>query len=146
MATKCTVQSLPDYAYAQLLTDKGIAIVADEPDDLGGNGLGPTPYQLLTWALGTCTAMTLQIYARRKGYPLLEVAVEVQHDRVHVEDTETTDEDPGGLVEQFQRKIVVRGPLTDEQRDDLLRVAGRCPVHKTLMAVPQVLDEIEVVE
>lgn len=146
MATKCTVQSLPDYSYAQLLTDKGIAIVADEPDDLGGNGLGPTPYQLLTWALGTCTAMTLQMYARRKGYPLLEVAVEVQHDRVHVEDTARTDEDPGGLVEQFQRKIVVRGPLTDEQRDDLLRVAGRCPVHKTLAAAPQVLDEIAVVQ
>lgn len=145
MATKCTVQSLPDYAFAQLLTDKGVAIVADEPDDLGGNGLGPTPYQLLTWALGTCTAMTIQMYARRKGYPLQEVAVEVSHDRVHVKDSESTDEDPGGLVEQFQRKIVVRGPLSDEQRDDLLRVAGRCPVHKTLAAAPQVLDEIDVV-
>lgn len=145
MATKCTVQSLPDYAFAQLLTDKGVAIVADEPEDLGGNGLGPTPYQLLTWALGTCTAMTLQMYARRKGYPLQEVAVEVSHDRVHIEDSERTDEDPGGLVEQFQRKIVVRGPLSDEQRDDLLRVAGRCPVHKTLASAPQVLDEIDVV-
>lgn len=145
MATKCTVQSLPDYAFAHLLTDTGVALVADEPEDEGGNGLGPTPYQLLAWALGACTAMTLQMYARRKDYPLHEVAVEVEHDRVHIRDSETTDDDPGGLVDQFQRKIVVRGPLSDEQRDDLLRVAGRCPVHKTLLAVPRVIDEIEVV-
>lgn len=140
------VQSVPDYAHAQLLTAAGRAIVADEPADEGGDDLGPTPYELLLWALGTCTAMTLQIYARRKEYPLEEVAVEVEHDRVHAQDCrDCVDEHPGGLIEVIRRHIVVRGPLSDAQRADLLRVAGRCPVHKTLSARPEIQDSIDVV-
>lgn len=144
--TKVIVQSLADYTHAQLLTTEGKSLVADEPVEENGADLGPTPYQLLTWALGACTAMTIQLYARRKKYPLEEVAVEVDHDRVHAKDcVECAHHDREGLIDVMHRRIVVRGPLTDEQRDDLLRVAGKCPVHKTITNVPEIIDSIEVV-
>jgi len=145
MPTKVIVQSLPDYVHAQLLTADFRAFVADEPEDEGGANLGPDPYKLLLWALGACTSMTLQIYARRKGYPLEEVAVEVEHDRVHAKDCGDCQEEKDGMIEVMRRKIVLRGNLTDAQRDDLLRVAAKCPVHKTLKAAPEVIDTIEVV-
>lgn len=143
--TKVIVQSLLDYQHAQLVTSPGRASVADEPAADGGADLGPTPYELLTAALGACTAMTLQIYARRKGIPLEEVAVEVEHSRVHAEDCTECEKPREGLIDVMRRHIVVRGPLSDEQRDDLLRVASRCPVHKTLKSQPEVFDTIELV-
>ena len=142
---KVIVQSLPDYTHAQLLTTAGHSLVADEPEDDGGDDLGPTPYDLLLWAIGACTSMTLQMYARRKGYPLHEVAVEVEHERLHAEDCVDCQEEHTGKIEVLRRKLVLRGPLTDEQRDDLLRIAARCPVHKTIAASPEVIDTVEVV-
>ncbi len=142
---KVIVQSLPDYTHAQLLTTAGHSLVADEPEDVDGDDLGPTPYDLLLWALGACTSITLQMYARRKGYPLHEVAVEVEHERVHAEDCADCEEEHTGTIEVVRRRLVLRGPLSDEQRDDLLRIAGRCPVHKTLAASPEVIDSVEVV-
>lgn len=143
--TKVIVQSLPDYQHAQLITAPGRAFVADEPAADDGADLGPTPYELLTAALGACTAMTLQIYARRRGYPLHEVAVEVEHERVHAEDCRECNEPKSGLIDIMRRRIVLRGPLNGDQRDDLLRVAARCPVHKTIRSAPEVIDAIEVV-
>ncbi|MGI8926062.1 MAG: OsmC family protein [Tepidiformaceae bacterium] len=145
MPAKVIVHSLPDYAHAQLITAAGRAFVADEPADQGGNDLGPDPYRLLLWALGACTAMTIQIYARRKKYPLLEVAVEVEHSRVHAEDCTDCEDQGAGRIEVFHRRIVLRGELSVEQREDLLRVASHCPVHKTLAAAPEVIDSVEVV-
>ncbi len=143
--SKVIIQSLSDYTHAQLVTMPGHALVADEPVDEGGGDLGPTPYQLLSAALGACTAMTLQIYARRKEYPLHEVAVEVEHSRTHAQDCKECEDPKVGLIENLHRRIVLRGPLSDEQRDDLLRVAQRCPVHKTLRSGPEVHDSVEVV-
>jgi len=143
--TKVIVQSLGDYTHAQLITAPGRGLVADEPAEDGGDNFGPSPYELLTAALGACTAMTLQIYARRKGYPLEEVAVEVEHERTHAEDCTKCQEPREGRIEVLHRRIVLRGPLTEEQRDDLLRVAARCPVHKTLKAAPEVIDSVELV-
>ena len=143
--TKVIVQSLPDYTHAQLITAPGRAFVADEPAADGGADFGPTPYELLTAALGACTAMTLQIYARRKGIPLHEVAVEVEHARVHAADCEDCAEPKEGKIEVLRRRIVLRGPLSEAQRDELLGVAARCPVHKTLKAAPEVIDTVELV-
>ncbi len=143
--SKVIISSLADYTHAQLVTMPGHAFVADEPEVEGGDDLGPTPYELLAGALGVCTAMTLQIYARRKEYPLLEVAVEVEHARTHAADCKDCENPRGGLIENLHRRIVLRGPLSDAQRDDLLRVAQKCPVHKTLRASPEVHDSVEVV-
>ncbi len=139
------VQSLADYTHTQLITSGVHGWVADEPASDGGNDLGPTPYELLGAALGACTAMTLQIYARRKGIPLHEVAVEVEHERLHAADCEDCQEKEDGRIEVLRRRIVLRGPLTEAQRDELLSVAARCPVHKTLKAAPEVIDTVELV-
>lgn len=147
--TRVIVQSIADYTHAQLITAPGRALVADEPPGDGGDDLGPTPYELLTAALGACTAMTLQMYARRKGYALEEVAVEVEHSRVHAEDCADCPDQPPGppgtTVNVLHRRIVLRGTLNDAQRADLLRVAAKCPVHRTLTSNPQIVDSIEVV-
>lgn len=142
---KVIVQSLPDYTHAQLITAHGRALVADEPVADGGDDLGPSPYELFTAALGACTAMTLQIYARRKNIPLHEVAVEVEHESTHAEDCEDCVEEREGKIEVIRRRIVLRGDLTEEQRVELLGIAKRCPVHRTIMATPEVIDTAEVV-
>jgi putative redox protein len=95
--------------------------VADEPVSVGGEGAGPTPYDLLGAALAACTTMTVKLYAERKGWPLTEVRVRVLHRRE-------------GLTarDRFAREIVLAGKLSDTQRRRLLEIANRCPVHQTL--------------
>ena len=108
--------------------------VLDEPVDVGGGGEGPTPYDALAAALGGCTAMTLQFYAKREKLPLEGVDVTVRHDREHVRDcADCTSQQ--GFIHRFKVEIALHGDqLTDEQRQKLLTVAGRCPVAKTLQA------------
>lgn len=142
--TKVTVESLPNYTHAQLLTAPGMSLVADEPAGQEGDNLGPTPYDLLTWSLGACTAMTLQMYARRRGYALEHVSVDVEHERIHAKDCAECEQPREGRIEVFRRHITVSGNLSDEERADLLRVAARCPVHKTLSNAPEILDTIDV--
>jgi len=146
MPARVIVQSLPDYTHAQLVTTGHRGFVIDEPEHDDGNDLGPTPYELLAAALGGCTAMTLQIYARRKQIPLLEVAVEVEHERVHAKDCLECKHEREGKIDVLRRRIVLRGPLTPEQRDELVSVANRCPVHKTLMNAPEIIDSVELAE
>ncbi|NNK98795.1 MAG: OsmC family protein [Xanthomonadales bacterium] len=109
----------------------GHRFIADEPPALGGSGLGPTPYDLLGAALASCTVMTLNYFARRENLPLEQVEVSVAHDRIHAEDCVTC-EKTNGKIDRFSRDISVRGDLDDEQRNLLLKIADRCPVHKTL--------------
>jgi putative redox protein len=104
---------------------------ADEPVAAGGADAGPSPYEFLLTALGTCTVMTLRLYARRRSYPLTGLTVELGHDRIHARDCATCDTQDG-RVDRIRRKITLDGELSDEQRADLLRVADRCPVHRTL--------------
>lgn len=110
---------------------RGQALVADEPESLGGTGEGPTPYDFLQAALGSCTGMTLQMYARRKGWPLKEVIVRLDHRKVHAEDCEHC-EDPDRKLDHFELELELIGDLTKEQRQRLLEIAEKCPVHKTL--------------
>lgn len=140
-----TVQYLPDYTYSQLLTAGHHAFAADEPEDAGGEDLGPSPYELLLWALGACTSMTILMYARRKGWDVAEVSVHLTHDRVHAQDCEDCESETG-KVELIRRDISVRGQISEEQRDRLLEIAERCPVHKTITGNPKVVDSIIVGE
>ncbi len=145
MAKKVTVQYLTDYTYSQLLTAGRHAFVADEPEADGGEDLGPGPYELLLWALGACTSMTLLMYARRKGWDVAEISVHLTHDRVHAEDSADCESETG-RVELIKRDISIRGAVSEEQKQRLLEIAGRCPVHKTLASAPKVVDSILVGE
>ena len=102
----------------------GTRLFADEPHHVGGLGSGPTPYELVSAGLGACTAMTLRLYSERKGLPLERASVAVRHGK-------TPDAMPADL---FEREIALEGPLDDAQRDRLLAIAEKCPVHHTLEA------------
>lgn len=104
----------------------------DEPIEVGGTGEGPTPYDMLAAGLGGCTAMTLHFFARREKLPLEGVDVTVTHDRQHVKDCSDC-LTPAGYVHRFRVEIRLHGAaLTEEQRQKLLVIAGKCPVAKTL--------------
>ena len=105
--------------------------VADEPLAVGGTNAGPTPYDYLLAALGACTAMTLRMYAGRKGWPLEEAVVELRNARSHAADCEECEAKPVGF-RRLERRLELRGPLTEEQRRRLLEIADRCPVKQTL--------------
>jgi putative redox protein len=113
--------------------------VLDEPADAGGNGEGPTPYDMLASALGGCTAMTLQFYAKRESLPLEGVDVTVTHDRQHAKDcVDCTTQ--SGYIHRFKVEIRLLGALSEEQRQKLLSIAARCPVKKTLASEIKVDD------
>ncbi len=117
-------------AFQQLVAAGRHRFLADEPVGVGDD-TGPTPYDLLLAGLGTCTSMTLRMYADRKGWPLEGVEVHLSHDRVHAEDCADC-EATSGSIDVVDRTIELRGPLTDDQRSRILAIADRCPVHRTL--------------
>ncbi len=103
--------------------------LADEPEAYGGTNQGMSPYGFLSAGLGACTSMTIRMYARRKGWPLTHVQVDVSHDKVHAQDAGTTTD---AKADRFTRVIRLDGTLTSEQRAKLLEIADKCPVHRTL--------------
>ncbi len=107
------------------------SLVGDEPQDVGGEDAGPTPYGYLLSALGSCTGMTLRMYADRKEWSLDETIVRLSHEKIHAEDCENCETEEG-RVDHIEREIEVRGDLSDDQRDRLLEIANKCPVHRTL--------------
>ena len=106
-------------------------LLADEPIAVGGTDLGPSPYELLAAAVGSCTSMTLQLYARNKGWPLQRVTVVIKHDKIYAVDCANC-ETREGRIDQLEREITLEGPLDEAQKKRLLEIAERCPVHRTL--------------
>lgn len=125
-----TVTESGSGTYTQQITAGHHVLVADEPRPIGDDA-GPTPYDLLLAALGACTSMTVRMYADRKGWPLERVRVTLRHSRIHAEDCadcETTK----GLIDHIDREVALVGDLDDTQRQRLMHIADRCPVHQTL--------------
>lgn len=130
-----------DTGRAKYLQDVSIgphAFQVDEPSGAGGTDAGPSPYELLLAALGSCTSITVQMYAERRHWPLQAVHVRLSHARNHADDCAHCDVKPAKL-DQIELEISLTGALSDEQRHRLLDVARHCPVHRTLASGLQVV-------
>jgi uncharacterized OsmC-like protein/alpha-beta hydrolase superfamily lysophospholipase len=121
-------ESDPDGFLQDIMAGPKHHVLGDEPKSYGGTDRGLTPYQFLAAGLGACTSMTVRMYARRKGWPLDHVSVDVTHDKVHAQDA------GNGMhpLETFTRLIKLEGKLTEDQRARLVEIADKCPVHRTL--------------
>ena len=108
-------------------------LLADEPTSVGGDDSGPSPYDLLTAALGACTAMTVRVYADQKKVPLERVRVNLRHNKIHASDCREC-ETREGRIDRIERLIELEGALDDAMRAKLLAIADKCPVHRTLHA------------
>jgi putative redox protein len=106
-------------------------LVADEPLSFKGSNLGMNPYELLLASLGACTSMTMKMYADRKGIPLEDVVVELQHEKIHAKDCEEC-ETKSGKIDQILKTIELTGQLSEEQKERLFEIAEKCPVNRTL--------------
>jgi len=104
---------------------------ADEPESIGGNDYGPSPYDLLLASLGTCTAMTMKMYANRKGWKIEEINVHLDHAKGHLEDCENC-ENANSRIDVIEKNVQIKGDLDEKQISRLMEIADRCPVHKTL--------------
>lgn len=114
-------------------------MLADEPKAYGGSNRGMSPYGFLAAGLGACTSMTIRMYARRKGWPLDHVSVDVRHDKVHAQDASSGSTDK---IDTFRRRITLEGDLNEDQRAKLLQIADKCPVHRTLERGATVVTEL----
>jgi uncharacterized OsmC-like protein len=119
--------------FAQEIIVGSHRLTADEPVAAGGADSGPSPYDLLLAALGSCTSMTVAMYARRKAWPLESVTVRLRHSRIHAVDCAEC-ETKEGMLDRIERDLQLAGTLTEEQRAKLLEIANKCPVHRTLVS------------
>jgi uncharacterized OsmC-like protein len=117
--------------FDQIMLDGRHMVRADEPASAGGADGGPNPYELLLMSLGSCTSMTVQMYAARKKWPLEQVVVRLRQERVHLQDCSDC-EKPDAMVHRIEKTIELIGALDEEQHKRLREVADHCPVHKTL--------------
>ena len=120
-----------DHKFAQNVYSDTHQWIADEPVRVGGSDIGPDPYDHLLAALGTCTTMTMRMYANRKGWPVKHVSVELSHARQHGDDCAACDE-AHPQIDVISRRITIEGDLDDAQRKRMMEIADRCPVHRTL--------------
>jgi putative redox protein len=116
-------------------------LIADEPVRAGGMDSGPSPYELLLASLGTCTAMTVRLYAERKQIALTHVSVRLSHDRLHGSDAAG---EPAQSLERITREIHLEGDLTEAERARLMQIADHCPVHRTLTGRLEIVTEAPV--
>ena len=129
--TVVTVEESGAGKFTQTLHSGPHQLVADEPEEYGGNNDGPGPYEYVLMGLGACTNMTIRMYADRKKIPLERVRVILSHQKIHAEDCVDC-ESKEGKIDEIVREITLEGDLTGEQRQRLLDIANRCPVHRTL--------------
>jgi len=109
--------------YQQAVSAGQHQLIADEPASMGGGDAGPAPFDFIMSGLGACTSMTLRMYAERKSLPLTRISVALSHDKIEVD---------GVMRDRISRDITLEGDLSEEQRQRLLEIANKCPVHRAL--------------
>ena len=114
-------------------------MVADEPEKYSGHDFGPSPYEYVSAGLSACTAMTVQMYAKRKEWPLENIEVHTSYSKTHAEDCENCEMD-SAKIDTFHREIKLTGDLNDKQKKRLMEIADKCPVHRTLHNETQVIN------
>ena len=119
--------------FAQQIQVGSHQLLADEPESMGGTNTGPNPYDLLLAALGSCKAMTVGIYARRKQWPLEQITVSLRHSKKHAVDCAECGT-KAGKMDRIECDLQLAGSITAQQRSRLLEIANMCPVHRTLKA------------
>ncbi|MBT8253840.1 MAG: OsmC family protein [Flavobacteriaceae bacterium] len=117
------------------------SMTADEPTSYGGNDFGPSPYELVSAGLAACTAMTIRMYVKHKGWDLQNVEVHISHSKTHMEDCVDCD-NKNARIDTFERSIKLTGQLNDDQKKRILKIANKCPVHKTLHSEVQVITNL----
>jgi len=123
-----------DQTYKTTLTAGKHEMIADEPKSVkGGTDAGPDPYDYLLMGLGSCTLMTVKMYAERKGWELDDTYLELRHNKRHADDCRECD-DPKSKIDHIEKELIIKGDLTQEQLDKLLEISKKCPVHRTLMS------------
>jgi putative redox protein len=115
-------------------------LITDEPIEAGGEDAGPDPYTLVLAALGSCISMTATLYARRKQWPLEQVTVRLEQERIHADDCVECTHTTKGFVHRIRRAVSFTGDLTDEQRARLQEIVHKCPIHKTLSSEIVITD------
>ncbi|TVQ02488.1 MAG: OsmC family peroxiredoxin [Balneolaceae bacterium] len=128
--------------YETVMTAGRHELISDEPEHSGGKDLGPDPYDYLLMALGSCTAITMRMYANRKKWPVEDIYVELRHYKAHAEDCEDC-EDPKARIDKIEKEIIVKGDLEEDQMNRLLEISKKCPVHKTLLNQVEIDSMIE---
>ncbi len=108
------------------------SLLADEPIPSGGSDAGPNPYDLLLASLASCKIITMQMYARRKGWPVEGIEISMSTHRVHAKDCEDCESDPDARVDIIDTEIRLSGNLDQEQRKRIIEISEKCPVHRTL--------------
>jgi len=127
--------------FAQQIAAGRHRLAGDEPESVGGSDTGPSPYDLLLAALGSCTSMTVGMYARKKNWPLERVTVWLRHSKIYAVDCSEC-EMKEGILDRIERDVRFDGPLTAEQRSRLLEIANKCPVHRTLTSEINILTKL----
>ncbi|MTI87001.1 MAG: OsmC family protein [Balneolaceae bacterium] len=121
-----------DEAFKTTLTAGKHELIADEPEHVeDGKDQGPDPYDYLLMSLGTCTVMTIKMYARRKEWTVEDIYLELRHNKSHDEDCENC-EDKNSKIDVIEKELIVKGDLSDQQMQRLLEISKKCPVHRTL--------------
>ncbi len=126
--------------YKTELSARGHSILSDEPLDANGTDTGMNPYELLLSAIGACKAITMRMYAERKGLPLEDVSIELVHEKIPAEECENSDAKTG-KIDKISIKVDIKGDLSEEQKARILEIGEKCPVQKTVLSDVKIVTE-----
>lgn len=137
------VASIGEDKYTTQISAGKHSIIADEPEHHGGNDYGPNPYDLLVSSLAACKAMTVKMYAKRKGWELENAEIHITHSKDHAVDCNSCENSKTAMIDKFEVRVELKGNLSEDQKERLLEITKKCPVHKTLMN--EILIETELI-